>query len=68
MWNKIFKNNEFSSKKVYEGLNHLTNKHLKIAERKEQLKDDLNLLAFKKIKTAVRDYRNGAKDHGSKIL
>lgn len=37
-------------KKVYEGLNLLTSKHLDIVESKEKLKDNLNLLAIKKSK------------------
>lgn len=46
----INKNPESSSKKVYEGLNLLTSKHLNIVESIEKVIDDLNLLALKKSK------------------
>ncbi|XP_050065821.1 myb/SANT-like DNA-binding domain-containing protein 3 [Aphis gossypii] len=46
----IKKKHESSAKKVYEGLNLLTSKHLDIIENKEKLKDNLNLLALKKSK------------------
>jgi len=46
----INKKHESSAKKVYEGLNLLTSKHLDIVESKEKLKDNLNLLAIKKSK------------------
>jgi len=44
----INKKHESSAKKVYEGLNLLTSKHLDIVESKEKL--NLNLLAIKKSK------------------
>lgn len=39
-----------TSKKVYEGLNILTSKHLNLIEGKEQLKENLNMSILKKSK------------------
>lgn len=38
------------SKKVFEGLQHLTTKHMKITEGKDKVRDDLNLLIYKRSK------------------
>lgn len=39
-----------TTKKVYEGLQLLTNKQLSVIEGKEKLQDDLNLMLYKKAK------------------